>query len=214
MGLSSSEFSIFEFLWGLEDWFNNQVEIVDVSSVSSLKDGEVSAERSMGLEWVTAWATEFEFSALVGGETDVVEDVTISSEEGGQEFIRTEFNAGFLDTWVKVGGTEVLVTLDNGVWSVDEVVGLETEDILVIMEDSEVGDLMDTTIWLKLVFVAEEFGVTVSLSSEEFVSGWGERLESSDPWEWVNIEVEVVDVSTETSSKTIEVLAVWGLEGE
>jgi hypothetical protein len=100
VGLSSLEFRFLEWWWGGEDWLNDQVEVVDVSTETSLKDSEVSAERSVGFEWVTAWATEFEFSALVGGEADVVKDVAVSSEEGDEEFVSSELNNVFLDVVV------------------------------------------------------------------------------------------------------------------
>jgi len=100
VGLSSLEFGFLEWWWGGEDWLNDQVEVVDVSTETSLKDSEVSAERSVGFEWVTTWATEFELSALVGGEAEVVEDVTVSSEEGDEEFVRSELNDVFLDVVV------------------------------------------------------------------------------------------------------------------
>lgn len=214
MGLASLEFSLLERALHLEDWLNVQVEIVDVSTVATSEDSEVLAERSLGLELVTASSTESELSALAGLETDLVEDVTTSSEENGKEFIGFEFNAGFLDTWVKVGASQMLATSDNHVWSVDEVVSLETEGELVVVPDSELADLVEATIWLQKTFVIEVDGVTVSLSSEEFISGFSVSLEATNPWEWVNIEVDVVEMSTETSSETREVLAVWGLKAE
>lgn len=110
--------------------------------------------------------------------------------------------------------SDVLSSLDNNVWSVDKVVSLEAEDKLVVVIDSEGVDLVGTTISLEGAFVGEVNGITVSLSSEEFICDWAERLEATNPWERVNVEVDVVDVSTETSTEAIEVLAVWGLERE
>lgn len=214
MGLASLEFGFLEGTLLLEDWLNAQVEIVDVSTIASLKDSEVLAERSMGLEGVTTFSTEFEASAFVGLETDIVEDVAIRTEESDQKFIRFEFNGGFLYTWVEVGGSHMLATSDNHIWSVDEVVSLETKDKLVVVEDVELADLVDTTISLEERLIIEGDGVTVSLSSEEFVSGYAVSLETANPWEWVSVEVEVVDVSTETSTETGEVLAVWGSDAE
>jgi len=144
----------------------------------------------------------------------LVEDVTVSSGEGDDEFVSSEFNAFFLDTWVEVSGTEVLSALNNGVRTEDEVVSLETEDGFMIVPDSQMADLVKTTIALEEIFIVEELGVTVSLSSEELISGWGEWLEATNPWERLNVQVEVVDMSTETSSETIEVLSVRGLEAE
>jgi len=100
VGLSSLEFGFLEWWWGGEDWLNDQVEVVDVSTETSLEYSEVSAERSVGFEWVTAWATEFEFSAFVGGEADVVKDVAVSSEESDEEFVSSELNNVFLDVVV------------------------------------------------------------------------------------------------------------------
>ena len=186
VSLSSLEFSFLEGASCLEDWLNDQVEVVDVSTETSLKHGEVLAERSMGFEGITSLATEFEASALVGFEAEVVEDISVSTEESGQEFISSEFDAFFLDTRVDVG-SEVLVALDDDVWSEDEVVSLETEDELVVVPDSEVADLVNTTIRLEKSLIAEVLGVTVSLSSEELVSGWLEWLESTDPRKSVNV---------------------------
>jgi len=214
VGLSSLELGGLESAWGLEDWLDVQVKVVDVSTITSLKDSEVSSERSVGFECVTAWATEFESSALIGGEAEEIEDVTVSSVEGGEEFVSSELNAFFLDTWVEVRGTEMLATLNAGVWSEDEVISLETEDVFAIVPDSQVADLVGTAIGFEKVFIVEENGVSVSLSSEELVSGWGEWLEAADPWERVNVQVEVVDVSTETSSQTSKVLSVRGLDAE
>mmetsp|Transcript_57293 Transcript_57293/g.65638 ORF Transcript_57293/g.65638 Transcript_57293/m.65638 type:complete len:355 (-) Transcript_57293:376-1440(-) len=214
VGLASLEFSLLERALHLEDWLNVQVEIVDMATVASSEDSEVLAERGLGLEFVTASSTESELSALAGLETELIEDVTISSEENCKEFISFEFNAGFLDTWVKVGASQMLATSDNHVWSVDEVISLETKDKLVVVPNSQFADLVDTAVRLKESFVVEGYSVTMSLSSEEFVGLDAVRLEAANPWEWVNIEVDVVEMSTETSSETREVLAVWGLKAE
>jgi len=53
VGLSSLEFGFLERSWGREDWLNDQVEVVDVSTITSLQDSEVFAERSVGFEWFT-----------------------------------------------------------------------------------------------------------------------------------------------------------------
>jgi len=148
VGLSSLEFGFLESAWSLEDWLNNQVKIVDVSTETSLKDSEVSSERSMGFERITAWSSEFEFSALVSGKTEEVKDISVSTKERGEELIRAEFNADFLDTRVDVT-TEMFSTLNGDVWSEDEVVSLPSEDELVVVVDGDLPDLVGA--WWVLV---------------------------------------------------------------
>lgn len=108
----------------------------------------------------------------------------------------------------------MLASLYDDVRAEDEVVSLETVDEFFVVPDSQVGDLVDTSVTSEKALIVEVNGVTVSLSSEELVSGRAERLESTNPWERVNVQVEVVDVATETSSKSAEVLSVRGLEAE
>ena len=117
-----------------------EVDVVDVTTETTSKETEVVSRWGLSFERIATAATEIELSALVGRESEVVHDVTVSSEDVGDVFIRAKFN-DFLFAALPVAA-EVLLSFNDDVWTENEVVSLPSVDEFVVVEDGQFPDLV------------------------------------------------------------------------
>lgn len=195
----------------LEDWLDEEVDVVEVSSITSSKDGEVAAVWSFNFEWVATAASVLVLVILVGFETNEVHEVTMSTKDFSDELVILELN-GFLALNRLV--SDVSSTLDDFILSVDEVVSLEADDAVVVVEDANGLNLVLSVVGADDGLITELVGVRILSSSVELVLLWLERLEAKGLWERLRSKIKEVEITAEASAKGGEVLSIRSLNIE
>jgi len=69
------------------DWKDSKVKVVDVTTKTSSKSTKVLTGWSLNLELVTSISSEGEVSSLVSLESEVVQDITVSTVKFSDVFI-------------------------------------------------------------------------------------------------------------------------------
>ena len=157
----------FEWLESTDPWkrVNVEVGVVDVSAETSTESAEVLSVWDLEGEWVATGATEFPGSTSGGSDTEVIVDITGSSEDFSDEFVIFELNDAGLGTMDFLA--EVFRASNGLVVAIDVVDGLETNDVLWgVNNDKFLYLVRGTRVLGEEGFIVEEDGVRMALAVE------------------------------------------------
>jgi len=165
MSLSSFmlTFLIVLFLW--VDCFSGELNVVDMSSQTSLKSSEVTTIRSFNTERSTSRSTEFTRVLISGSETNKVKNITVSTIDFGNVFIILNLNLTYLALAFPVRA-DVLSTLNSLSSLQVQVVNLESIDEFVVIVDIDLFDFVLSSMLLKEINIRDYLSVTMSLASK------------------------------------------------
>lgn len=163
---TSSELLLLELLRLLVDWLSTEVDVVEMSTETTLKVGEVAATWSFNFERSSTLTSGLESVTQISSETNSVNNVTVTTIDLSDVFGVLEVES--LLPEVLAEGTSYVLGLEAGAGAEAAVFGSETKDKSTISDD---GDRLDLEVTLALdEFVVVEFlSIRVGLSSEELV---------------------------------------------
>ena len=141
-----------------------------MSAKTSTESAEVLAIWDLEGEWVTTRSTEIPGSASSGSDTEVIVDITSSSEDFSDEFVVLELDDAGLSTMDFLA--EVLRASNSLVVAIDVVDGLETNNVVLGVDNDEFFDLVrGSRVLGEDGMIVEEEGVRMALAVEIVFSG-------------------------------------------
>lgn len=112
------------------DWNRHEVDEVEVTTQSTAEDGEVLAMRSLHAERVTSGASEIVCVASAGTESDVINDITVTTEDFNKVFVIVEADGLMLHGRVVSFFAEVLVAFEDMAVADASIDDLETNNVV------------------------------------------------------------------------------------